>query len=188
MATDSSKIFIKDKSPIDEVHITLEELIGDTSYLLQEEKYMTIKGLQLYTIKFYAESYIGKEKGTVVGLHGGPSFCHNYILPLKLLAKEGYTVIFYDQVGCGRSSFVVDPVNDCSWLLTLEYYIEELKAVLNFYELKSFYLYGSSWGTMLATEFAVNAEISRGLKGLILDGALADSQFYIKSQVTSLFY
>ena len=172
---------IKENPVIDEIHITLDELIGDTSSLLKEEKYITIKGLQLYAVNYYSKDY-ASTKGFIIGLHGGPSCCHNYILPLKLLALEGYSVIFYDQIGCGKSSFVSDPENLCPWLLTLEYYVEELKIVIDSYQLLSYYLYGSSWGTMLATEFAVKQEIANGLKGLILDGALADSNLYIKTQ------
>ena len=32
----------------------------------------------------------------VIAMHGGPAFTHNYMLPLKLLARKGYPVIFYD--------------------------------------------------------------------------------------------
>ena len=118
--------------------------------------------------------------------------------------------MLYDQLGCGKSTYVTDPVIDTPWLLTIEYYVEELKLVIESYELQSYYLYGSrfiiiiiiilipiiiiiiiliiiaiitSWGTMLAQEFAVmKNEITKKLKGLILDGALADSETYIRTQ------
>jgi proline iminopeptidase len=35
-------------------------------------------------------------------LHGGPGFTHYYLEPLETLA-EHRRVIFYDQLGCGRS-------------------------------------------------------------------------------------
>ena len=75
-------------------------------------------------------------------------------------------------------------MNDTPWLLTLEYYVDELKVVIDSYNLSNFsyYLYGSSWGTMLAQEFAIRNELTKGLKGLMLDGALADSNLYIKTQ------
>jgi len=178
----NNKFYFKEKQDIKETHVKLSDLIGDQHQLEYEERFIEIKGLQLYSIKYYSKVFKGKEKGTVVGLHGGPAFCHNYILPLKLLANEGYTVLFYDQIGCGKSTFVEDPVNDTPWLLTLEYYIDELKIVIDSYQLSNFYLYGSSWGTMLAQEFAIKNELTKGLKGLILDGALADSNLYIKTQ------
>ena len=38
-------------------------------------------------------------KGTVVCLHGGPGATHDYLLPLRDLAKSGWRVVFYDQPG-----------------------------------------------------------------------------------------
>ncbi len=70
------------------------------------------------------------EKPVVIALHGGPAFTHNYILPLKLLASMGYPVLFYDQCGCGGSSFVSDPAKDAPWLLTVQYYVEELALII----------------------------------------------------------
>jgi len=38
----------------------------------------------------------------LVILHGGPRFPHDYLEPLGALADER-PVVFYDQLGCGRS-------------------------------------------------------------------------------------
>ena len=98
--------------------------------------------------------------------------CHNYMLPLKLLTRNGYDVIFYDQAGCGESSKPENVVKDSPWLLTLEYYVEELKELLSYLKLSEFYLYASSWGSIIAQEFAVLQP--SGLRGMVLDGALCD--------------
>jgi L-proline amide hydrolase len=118
----------------------------------------------------------------VIGLHGGPSFTHHYILPLKLLADSGYPVILYDQIGCGDSTFVAEPEQSAPWLLTIPYYVEELTQLVTSlgYAAGGYYVYGSSWGSVLAQEFAVTQP--SGLLGLMLDGALADGQVYIKTQ------
>jgi proline iminopeptidase len=42
-------------------------------------------------------------RGTVLVLHGGPGATHEYLTPLADLAGAGYEVVFYDQLGCGRS-------------------------------------------------------------------------------------
>src|SRR5262245_50083565 len=47
-------------------------------------------------------------KTPLLMLHGGPGAGHNYLLPLKALADER-PVIFYDQLGCGRSDIPQDP-------------------------------------------------------------------------------
>ena len=45
---------------------------------------------------------------------------------------------------------------------------------------RRYYVYGSSWGTVLAQEFAVGRPA--GLRGLVLDGALCDGPTYIRTQ------
>ena len=42
-------------------------------------------------------------------LHGGPGAAHDCIEPLSELAAQGRRVIFYDQLGCGRSARPHDP-------------------------------------------------------------------------------
>ena len=168
----STKIMSRDLS------ITLDELIGDTSNLKCEESSFELRGLSVVTWRYSDPS---KEcKPTIVAIHGGPAFCHNYILPLKLLASEGYPVVFYDQCGCGRSSTVKDPAGTAPWLLTIDYYVEELGSVISHYGLDGYYLYGSSWGTVVAQEAAVKQPT--GLLGLMLDGALCDGDLYIRTQ------
>src|SRR5260221_13737960 len=52
-------------------------------------------------------------------LHGGPGFTHYYLEPLEGLADRRQ-VIFYDQLGCGRSDRPEDPA-----LWTVERFVEE---------------------------------------------------------------
>jgi proline-specific peptidase len=78
-------------------------------------------------------------------------------------------------------------VNEAPWLLTIDYYVQELSALIHHFQLYEYYLYGSSWGTVVAQEFAVSITSTtdamlRGLLGLILDGALCDGQLYIQTQ------
>ena len=50
---------------------------------------------------------------------------------------------------------------------------------------KQYYLYGSSWGTVIVQEFMINKllyESSKTVAGLILDGCLSDANIYIKTQ------
>lgn len=62
----------------------------------------------------------------------------------------------------------------------MEYYTDELEALIAHYQLSEYYVYGSSWGTMVAQEWAVKQP--SGLYGLILDGALCDPKLYIQTQ------
>ena len=47
----------------------------------------------------------GEEPGKLplLTLHGGPGALHDYLEPLGELAATGRRVIFYDQIGCGKS-------------------------------------------------------------------------------------
>jgi proline iminopeptidase len=99
-------------------------------------------------------------------LHGGPGAGHNYLLPLRALADER-PVIFYDQLGGGRS----DAPEDES-LYTVARSVEELDAVRNALGLDRIVLFGNSWGAMLAIEYFVTCG-SPGVERLVLSGAAA---------------
>jgi len=132
------------------ISISLKELLGNIDHIASVETKFEIRGLTLTTFSYTSTRYDGPPKPPVVALHGGPAFTHNYILPLFLLCNFGHPVIFYDQCGCGESTMVQDPATTAPWLLTLEYYLEELEAVLSHLHIAhSYYLYGSSWGTVI---------------------------------------
>ena len=97
----------------------------------------------------------------VVLLHGGPGATHDYLEPLELLADTGRRVVFYDQLGCGKSDL---PENDLLWVV--ETFVEELDVVRRELGLDRIHLFGNSWGGMLAMEYALTRP--RGLESLIL--------------------
>jgi len=170
--------FISGEGP---VMVLLDDILGgDPNRFVCAENEFQIRGLTVKTWTYTSSAFTGVPRLPVIALHGGPSFCHNYILPLKLLADSGYPVIFYDQAGCGKSSFISNPESDAPWLLTLGYYSEELATLIDNLSLQEYYIFGSSWGTIVAQEFAVQQP--SGLRGLILDGALSDAQLYISTQ------
>ena len=132
--------------------ISLETLIGDTSDIKCQENFFNFKGLSIATFSYSIDDP-KVLKGVIIAIHGGPAFCHNYILPLKLLARDGYKIIFYDQAGCGKSSYIKDPDGEAPWLLTLEYYLDELQALINFFNLDNYFVYGSSWVNLVLLRF-----------------------------------
>jgi proline-specific peptidase len=103
-------------------------------------------------------------------LHGGPGFTHNYIDSLADLADRR-TVIFYDQLGCGRSD---RPDDDSLW--TVDRFEEELGAVCTELALDRFHLFGSSWGGMLATQYVLDHRPP--VMSMILCGAPLDMPRY----------
>jgi L-proline amide hydrolase len=102
-------------------------------------------------------------------LHGGPGAAHDCIEPLGDLALAGRRVIFYDQLGCGRS----DKPHDLS-MWTVELFLEELETVRSALGLDQIHLFGLSWGGMLAMEYALRRP--PGLMSLVLASAPASMQ------------
>ncbi len=93
-------------------------------------------------------------------LHGGPGAPGRYLEPLRGLADER-PVVFYDQLGCGKS----DRPDDKS-LWTVERFVRELQVVRDALGLDEVHLLGHSWGTMLAVEYMLTKP--EGVKSLVL--------------------
>ena len=80
-------------------------------------------------------------------LHGGPGAPSYSLKPLAALADER-PVVFYDQLGGGRSPAPAD-----SSLWTIDRFVRELADVRQALGLKQVHLLGISWGTILALEY-----------------------------------
>ena len=85
----------------------------------------------------------------LVTLHGGPGMPHDYLEPLALLGSDR-PVVFYDQLGCGRSPAPDDPA-----LWRVERFVDELEALSQALDLDRFHLLGHSWGTMFGLEYCL---------------------------------
>lgn len=80
-------------------------------------------------------------------LHGGPGASSGYLSGLESLAADR-GVIRYDQVGGGKSEYVIS-----SELWQIPRFLDELDAVRDDLGLHRVHLYGHSWGSMLAVEY-----------------------------------
>jgi proline-specific peptidase len=76
---------------------------------------------------------------------------HNYVLPISDLAKSGdRAVLFYDQLGNGRSTHLRDkPVE--FW--TIDLFIDELINLTHQLRIHLFDVCGHSWGGILSIEY-----------------------------------
>jgi proline-specific peptidase len=94
----------------------------------------------------------GEEPGKLplLCLHGGPGFTHDYLDSLEDMAETGRRVVFYDQLGAGNSDRPNDPA-----MWTVELFLDELRTVREVLGLERIHLFGSSWGGMLAMEYAL---------------------------------
>ena len=109
-------------------------------------------------------------------LHGGPGSTSYYLNPLRELGKDR-PVIFFDQLGCGRSDRITDTT-----LMTLENYTDEVEQVRKALGLNEFYLYGHSWGTTLALEYYL--KYPKGIKAIVFSSPLFSTDLWIKDADT----
>jgi proline iminopeptidase len=102
----------------------------------------------------------------ILVLHGGgvPS---TYLKPLAALADER-PVVFYEQLGAGRSDHPTDTT-----LWHMERFLEELDRVRQALGLEEVHLYGHSWGTILAVEYMLTRPA--GVRSLILAGPVLNT-------------
>ncbi len=129
------------------------------------EGFVNVLGYELFYQNFEPAKGV-KNKGTLVCLHGGPGTPHDYILPLADLAGRGYRVLFYDQLGVGKSEM---PKN--KYIFSIEYGVEELEAFRKEMHLGKIHLFGSSYGGLLAIAYALKYQ--ENLLSLVTAGGLA---------------
>jgi pimeloyl-ACP methyl ester carboxylesterase len=98
----------------------------------------------------------------LLALHGGPGGSHDPLEGLGALAEQGRRVVFYDQLGGGDSDKPDDPA-----LWTVDTFLEQLRSVREALGLERLHLFGSSWGGMLALEYALTGP--EGLASLVLN-------------------
>lgn len=106
-------------------------------------------------------------------LHGGPGYPHDYLNPLEALAMHEVPVIFYDQLGCGKS----DKPDD-SDLWTIELFVQEIDTIRNALGLAKINLFGHSWGGTLALEYIFTDPV--GVEKLILSSPLLDTAAWLQ--------
>jgi proline-specific peptidase len=111
---------------------------------------------------------VGKSQSrrALLCIHGGPGYGLDYLEPLEAMQSTGRQVVFYDQVGCGRSDH---PGAGMEWSMPL--FLEELQAVRKAAGLARCHVLGHGWGGMLALEYALGQP--GGLESLVLSDTVA---------------
>lgn len=121
----------------------------------------------------------GKPGTPMVFLHGGPGGRDNCFWRQIPLAQDR-PLVFYNQLGSGESPFSpeITTAEQAKAYLTIEHYVNEVQTVVDYFGFTEFFLVGSSWGTMLAVEYAA-AKKPAGLKGLVLNGPFLNVDTWI---------
>jgi proline iminopeptidase len=126
--------------------------------------------------KVWTKRFGNNARIKVLLLHGGPAFTHEYFECFEsFFPKEGIEFYEYDQLG----SYYSDQPKDSS-LWTTERFVEEVEQVRQALGLTkdNFYLFGNSWGGILAMEYALKYQDN--LKGLIISNMMASIPDYEK--------
>lgn len=112
----------------------------------------------------------------VLLLHGGPGATHEYLTSFDSYFPDAdIEYYYYDQLGSANS----DQPNDTS-LWKIDRFVDEVEQVRLALGLndKNFYLYGQSWGGILAIEYALKYQSN--LKGLIISNMMSSCPEYNK--------
>jgi proline iminopeptidase len=110
----------------------------------------------------------------VLLLHGGPGATHEYFEAFdSYFPKAGIEYYYYDQLG---SAYSDQPDEPSLW--DLPRFVEEVEQVRKALKLdkSNFYLYGQSWGGILATEYALKYQ--QNLKGLVISNMVSSIPAY----------
>jgi len=86
---------------------------------------------------------------TVVVVHGGPDFSHEYLRPGLDRLADSVRLVYYDQRGRGRS------IDVGGGEVTIESEVEDLDAVRESADADPVAVLGHSWGGLLALEYAL---------------------------------
>lgn len=125
-----------------------------------------------YRVVGNIEASLAAGMAPLVVLHGGPGSTHNNLEVLDELGLNGRAIVFYDQLGCGKSYLANHPE-----LWVAQTWVNELKALINHLNISEYYLLGQSWGGMLLLEYTLQTK-PQGLKGCILSSTLPASQLW----------
>lgn len=112
----------------------------------------------------------------VLLLHGGPGMTHELYSSFDgYFPAEGIEYYYYDQLG---SYYSDQPSDNDLW--TIERFVDEVEQVRLALGLNkdNFFLYGQSWGGILAMEYALKYQ--ENLKGLVISNMMASLDDYEK--------
>jgi len=111
----------------------------------------------------------------LVVLHGGPGASHDYLLALRDLADDR-AVVFYDQVGNGRSTHYPERGAD---FYTVDLFVRELQNLVDELGIADrHHVLGQSWGGFLGQEYAFTHPA--GLKALVLSNTAASFPDFVR--------
>ncbi len=131
---------------------TKSKEIGEPGNLVPQtaELNLSMPSIEVNGTRLHTETFGNPADPIIIFLHGGPGADYRNGLNVKQLADNNYYVVFYDQRGSGLSkrhpkdSYGIQLMfDDLSWVIQ-HYRSSPLQKV---------FLFGHSWGAMLATGY-----------------------------------
>ncbi|MGG0719561.1 proline iminopeptidase-family hydrolase [Robertmurraya massiliosenegalensis] len=110
----------------------------------------------------------------IIILHGGPGSSHYSLQGLRILADER-PVIFYDQLGCGKSERPNDPD-----LWKIDRFVEELRQIREALGFDKVHILGHSWGTTLAAAYLLTQP--KGVESVIFSSPCLSAPLWAEDQ------
>ncbi len=152
-----------------------------STYFASDDSGIRSGGVKTITIdtpqgkfKVWTKRFGNNPTTKVLLLHGGPGGTHEVFECFEsFLPQEGIEFIYYDQLG---SAFSDQPADSTLW--DLPRFVEEVEQVRVALGLNkdNFYLFGQSWGGILAMQYALKYQ--QNLKGLIVSNMMASCPRY----------
>ncbi len=127
---------------------------GELKMKIQEKMYVPINGQEQY-IHIRGESL---ENPVILYLHGGPAGPDSYILYefARELCEE-YTLVSWEQRGCGRTYFKNKRLDSTNQTATFEQALQDVDAVVTYlcqrFQKEKIILLGHSYGTLLGVNY-----------------------------------
>ena len=136
-----------------------------------EELYVDYAGFKTYC-KVVGECAPGRKP--LLFLHGGPGGAHDGLLTYEPMADRfGRQLVFYDQIGGGRSAVPHQPDEFYDYDL----WIGEFFAVRDALGLGDFHLFGNSWGGMVGMMALLRD--SSGVNSFVINSSPASNDTWV---------
>ena len=140
-----------------------------SQHLQPREGYVQVNGGKIWY------KIVGKGKGIpLLLLHGGPGSRSCEGIPGYSLLSDERPVIFYDQLGSGKSD---RPTDTTLWRLSR--FVDEIDLLRAALGLKELHILGSSWGGALLMEYMITKK-PKGVKSLIFAGPLLSTPIWME--------
>jgi len=117
---------------------------------IQENIYVEIGGIEQY-LQIRGED---KDNPVILWLHGGPGFPLTYLsYYYQTGLEDDYTIVCWEQRGCGRTYYRNEPTEDVSVDILLSDMDELIDYLRERFGEERIIIIGQSWGTVLGIEY-----------------------------------